>query len=339
MRFFIRLLLTMIIAAAVAQPATAQEGWIRWVDPAERAFSLDAPAGWRVKGGLRRHAAVDVRPEVTMTSPDGLIFIRIGDAANPTMVQPNQQMAAMGFVEGRWYSPGYGVNMLVMRYLPGARFALDYYLPKSLGPISQVIVRELNQPSNQAMSIMASAGIQGRVDTADLTFQTTEAQGPRQGYLLIQTRLIIAPGAPDMGNWEVTKLSGYLAAPQALPQAWRIYTRALGSFQWDPYWWEGQMRQVGATSYVVSRTENEMARIIQEMTYHRQQVADEAHQKWTEYIRGTRTFTGPDGNPREIDANADQYVMAPDGRIFGRDQNLGNEGFYVGQDGAYYTKE
>gem|GEM_PF-3777586 len=37
-------------------------------------------------------------------------------------VIPNQMLLWSGFRESSWYSPGYGVQMLVKRYLPGIHF-------------------------------------------------------------------------------------------------------------------------------------------------------------------------------------------------------------------------
>ena len=77
------------------------------------------PRGWRVDGGLVRQASVDVRPYVRVNSPDGAVTVALGDSKVPPFAVPNAQLDYAGFGEGTWYSPGYGVRMLVRRFRRG----------------------------------------------------------------------------------------------------------------------------------------------------------------------------------------------------------------------------
>src|SRR5580700_846562 len=49
--------------------------WISFQDPAERAFTIDVPHGWTVKGGLYRFGFFDYRPMIDINSPDGMVNI------------------------------------------------------------------------------------------------------------------------------------------------------------------------------------------------------------------------------------------------------------------------
>src|SRR5581483_2847894 len=98
----------------------------RWSDPREQAFSLELPSNWRIDGGLVRRAAVDVVYTWAATAPDGSAHISGGDASLPTFTVPNAMLNMGGFREGSWYSPGYGVRMMVRQYIPGAAFARSY---------------------------------------------------------------------------------------------------------------------------------------------------------------------------------------------------------------------
>ena len=189
-----------------------------WRDPAEGAFSTVVPRGWRAEGGLRRMASVDARPELLVQSPDGHILVRLGDAFIGSMVMPNQMLAASGFREGGFYSPGYGVRLRVLRYLPGAAFLTNFYLPQRVSQFSNVQARDLPQVTQQAMATYSRYGMNIRVDTGETQFMAQSPNGPMHGYAFAMTRLVMAPGGGS-AVWEVPYFFGYLAAPNQEAQA------------------------------------------------------------------------------------------------------------------------
>ncbi len=155
---------------ATGAPAGAESAkrpdvkWVRWQDPKENAFSLEVPAGWTVTGGAFRFAPVDIRKAVQASSPDGRIRITGGDAELPTFTEPNQMLAMTGFREGSWYSPGYGVNMMVRRYMPGTQFAGEYVATRAARGCGNLKFTETRDrpdadgPLNQLMSGLAAVG-------------------------------------------------------------------------------------------------------------------------------------------------------------------------------------
>jgi hypothetical protein len=114
--------------ASGSQPpkAAPQVAWVRFEDPIEQAFSLDVPADWTVRGGLYRKGILDPRSMVDVTSPDGKINYRIGDASIPPYTIPTPLMLRLGFREGSPYNPGGRVQGMVARFRPGPQFA-DLY--------------------------------------------------------------------------------------------------------------------------------------------------------------------------------------------------------------------
>ena len=209
---------------------------IPWSDPNENAFSCPVPEGWSVRGGLVRLNALDIRPELLVMSPDGQVLVRIGDSFIGQMVNFNQAMQAYGFPEGSTYGP-YGVQMLVLRYLPGIRYALDYYLPNRLGQFGGVREQDLPQLSQQAQAIYSRVGLPVRVDTGEAVFDAQTQEGPRKGYIFCQTRLTSSPGLPQgAGAWEVLTLMGYLAAPQREALAEAVFSAMASGFKPNPAW-------------------------------------------------------------------------------------------------------
>jgi hypothetical protein len=67
--------------------------WTRFQDPFEKAFTVEVPQGWTVRGGLFRMGFSDERPMVDLTSPDGQINVRLGDISIPVYTAPNQSHA------------------------------------------------------------------------------------------------------------------------------------------------------------------------------------------------------------------------------------------------------
>src|SRR3974377_1340440 len=51
------------------------QSWTTFQDPFERAFTVEVPQGWAVRGGLFRLGITDERPMVDLTSPDGRINV------------------------------------------------------------------------------------------------------------------------------------------------------------------------------------------------------------------------------------------------------------------------
>ena len=135
--------------------------WVRWQDPRENAFSFEVPSGWNVTGGLFRFASVDTRSAWQLTSPDGQIRITGGDAGLPTFTAPTQTLAMAGFHEGSWYSPGYGVNMMVRRYLPGVVFAREYVQQKAPRDCAELTFTETRERPDTVQALNAIYSQQG----------------------------------------------------------------------------------------------------------------------------------------------------------------------------------
>lgn len=296
-------------APAGAPAAVRLPAMVAWRDPAENAFSAQVPAGWRVQGGARRFHAVDVRAELVATSPDNGILVRLGDARVPPMALANPVLARSGFPEGSTYSPGYGVQQLVMRYLPGAMFATQFYLPKVVGQVSQVQARNLPQVAQRAMAAYQQAGLNVGVDTGEVTFVHQGQQGPRHGYLFVQTFRVMLPGAPGMGVWQVEYLYGYLARPDQEPLARAVLNAMVQSFRIDPAWMARQNQTAGQVSRIVSQTNQQISGIIRDTFQYRQRVQDRAFERYDRVaIRGKVLVEDPNTGERfEVQGGSNYY--------------------------------
>ncbi|MCB2188225.1 MAG: hypothetical protein KQJ78_17535 [Deltaproteobacteria bacterium] len=290
-------------------PGAAAGGMITWTDPNEQAFSCPVPRGWYVEGGLKRFHAIDPRVDFLLTSPDGRIVIRIGDAVNPPFVTPNPSLEFAGFREGSDYSPGYGLHQKVLRYLPGAQFLTQYYLPLRLGQVQVVKVRAVPQIASQAARLLqANSYVKTRVDTGEVWFKLTGPQGPRVGYAFCQTRGNFTSQTPQLMTWQASHLYGYLAAPEAEDVARHLLDVIGAGFKINPHWMLAQVRMAGDTSATVAETTEAVNKIIREEFEGRQKSWDKNNAKFDRYIRGTELVRDPaTGQEFEVQAGHGRY--------------------------------
>jgi hypothetical protein len=95
-----------------------------WEDPNERAFTLQIPRGWKAKGGMSRVGPARIpRGEVTVTSPDGRVVLRMGQPG-PWFSELNDARRQAGLKEGDTYG-----DTPIRKYHPGAEAFIEFVLP------------------------------------------------------------------------------------------------------------------------------------------------------------------------------------------------------------------
>ena len=273
---------------------------------------------------MRRISPLDVRPEVLVSSPDGRVLCRMGDVFIQPMVQPNAFMQQLGFGEGRLYSPGYGHVSLVLRYLPGARYLTDYYLPNRVGQVSNLRAGQMPAVGQMSTQALAQVGIYMQEDAGVVIFDTQTEAGPRKGWGFCQTRAVTAAGAQGLATWEVRYFYGYLADPAAEPLARRVLGAMVGSLRYDQNWVAGQIKLAGRVGQIIHDTDTKTFEIIQSVITNRMKAADRAADEWDHYIRGTQMMRDPrTGREHEVQAGHDNYHVGVDGNVVGTDNAQG----------------
>jgi hypothetical protein len=305
-------------------PVRPDVTFVRFQDPAEGAFSLDVPRGWRVSGGLVRKAPVDVRSGVVASSPDNQVHLRLGDVEIPTFTTLTPMMAQLGFREGSPYSPGYGVNMIVMRYLPGEQFA-RYWVTSRVGQVCPgleiVGARSLPQTVQAMNAIMAQHGspvMRQQLHAGDTAFRCRQNQAPAVGYLFVAT-LLTATG--DGGAlWNVDQLQGYLSPPERAGQAQAILAHMIGSVRLNPQWVRMQQNVTAATSRIVADTNAHIAKVISDSYWSRQASQDELSRKRSNQILGLEDARDPaTGRELKVEGGSNYYWIDHRGNIVGTD--------------------
>jgi hypothetical protein len=283
---------------------------VRFVDPRERAFSLEVPAGWSVEGGLFRYGAVDVRFGVEARSPDRAILVRFGDPGIGTYVT-----GAIGFPEGGTFSPGPGQVMTVRQYRPPAVFAAQY-ASQQAGCAGFTVARRQARPDlvGQMNALYQQYGLMVRLDAGDVAFDCGGPGGLR-GYWLAALQ-IVQTGGPAM--WKPEYLIGYLAHPSREAEARAVLADMVGTVQVDPSWYQRQTGQAGQVSQVVTKTGEAIARIVNGGYWERTanepalSVARSNTNLGIEQVENAQT-----GQRYDVASGANRYWVNPQGQVVG----------------------
>jgi hypothetical protein len=90
------------------------------------------------------------------------------------------------FPEGSWYSPGYGVQLMVRRYVPGTAFALEYVSGKVARGCSDLSMTERRDRPDAVQALNAIYAWQACFPEGDmvskytLTCQVTTARSSKR---------------------------------------------------------------------------------------------------------------------------------------------------------------
>ena len=297
--------------------------YLRWADPREGAFSLEVPEGWNTTGGLFRFAAVDVRGALQSVSPDGLTRITIGDAEIPTFVVPNETLAWTGFTEGRWYSPGYGVNIMVRRYIPGPYFVGEYVQARIAPscPGLQIVASRDRADAVQAINAInqqySTPGFATQLTAGEVAFTCRGSADPANGYYFAGTQLT---GGMGMAQWNVQYLFGYVTPAARVGETQSVLEHMMASFQVNPQWFGAQQQTTAATSQIVTRTNQEISNLISKSYWSTQSTLDELRRRRSNATLGLEDVVDTQsGQQFKIESGSNYYWIDHRGTIVGTD--------------------
>jgi hypothetical protein len=209
--------------------------WVTMRDTREKAFSIEAPRGWKTYGGLFRFSTIDARMIVDMTSPDGLTNLRVGDS----MVPPYR-------VPGPFLPPGPGVAA----YAAGNVFAKKYGQAR-FAPMCQGL--QLTKSDAMAPKYHPAGGGITRTTGGEAFFSCTKNGAPVSAYVYAETTLM-GPGGPG-SSWLVVALGSLIAPAEQATAAGAMLQRSGESLVMNPAWIDMQnqlnnqaIRQINAST-------------------------------------------------------------------------------------------
>jgi hypothetical protein len=234
-------------------PATVT--WVRYDDPAERAFSIEVPQGWEVQGGLYRFGYFDTRWMVDARSPDGKIILRLNDASVPpySLPGPNLPREGMPYVKPQQY------QMMVERYRTGQSYAEMYARSRFKSVCQSLTPRP--EDAKPAPSATTNAGGQ-TVTEGSATYDCATSDAPRIASVYARSVLYPAPS----NYWVLDPVISALVTPDNATASAEIVRHMWKSFHPDPQWEEYQNRMTQAGLESVRR--NFQAFMSQIQAYH-----------------------------------------------------------------------
>lgn len=315
---------TAVLVMASISTALATD-WTTFQDPIEKAFTVDIPQGWTVKGGLFRLGYSDARAMVDAQSPDGKIDVRLGDVAIPVYFVPNRLHPR----EGENYDLGAQAQMRVADYRSGPSFAPLYATARFRNVCPDLHLELTDSPLSMAdyqpeqIAPMKKSSGQATYDCGGKTaavYSTTELYN---------------------GFWTVSTLGSLLASRDQAAFARTVLTRMARSLQLTPQWIAYQKKMdAEAIEYQKARQQARRREISQqvaqfEMKMHAMQdqvsrferrQAGQASQvtAWGNVLTGITPTTDPFGNPRDVwTGSKSGYWVNGTGRVVNSDTSPG----------------
>jgi hypothetical protein len=287
----------------------------RWTDPVERAFSLDVPKGWKVRGGTVRRAANDVRQVVLAVNPEQSALIQFGDADIPPFIDvpavkdraigPAPAMEA-GSVSafGRRY-----IGWRVRPLIPDLAIDAERRLPA------------LQHRLQSIQSAYTTGGVERRVEAGELVFRGTWNDKPSRGYLFASITRIVPPNGRSM--WiagDFGSLQGIIAAEGRIPTAIAVMNRMRTSFETNPQWFRDNARAVESIARVATETGAHVADAVATAFGNDEVVADRSiYNRYAENRqRDVVPFKAPQETAgRSVQVGSNYYWIGERGLIFG----------------------
>lgn len=200
-------------------------GYVTFVDPHERAFSIEVPRGWTVTGGLLRYSPLSYNFVMRLDSPDGR-HIKVGDETILPFTAPAPGLPP----PGSRYPVGQGVVMIVAPYMDGAQFA-QRWGSHVLGGICPNALRlrsssRVSSPSSSPSSSSGQAVFDCGNDIAYVFATTTVKPGPAL-------------------QWEATDAIIGLAPASGIRDTVDVIYHMIGSARINPQWMMAQLQNSG----------------------------------------------------------------------------------------------
>ena len=298
-------------STATAPPPAATE---TFTDPAEGAFTLKYPAGWKARGGLLRRSAVEIQGVMEIVDPTGQIHLGGGDPNYRTYVLHDATLAATGFREGSEYNPGYGTTFVVRSYRTGAQIAAEM----ARGTYAQ----DCRNP--QVTSARGRADLARRVG-GDVNFGEVHFScdgGAQRGYVLAGTQRTAVQG--QGGVWSVAQLYGYRAAAAREAEARQALARVVASVRFSDAWARRQQKTTAAVSATVARTSQAIGDTITGggSSYEETQATqDDVYRKWSNSTLDLTDLRDPDTGEEFKRSSGSNWYW----RKNGSDEVVGND--------------
>ena len=211
-----------------AQGMAPAESWTVFQDPFEKAFTVEVPQGWTVRGGLFRLGYSDERPMVDLTSPDGRINVRLGDLAIPVYTVPSQDHSH----EGDMVDLGAQAQLVVARYRSGPEFAVLYSHVRFTQQCQQAIGDAVNVEFALPNYIPSDAQ-PTHTSTGEIAYRCGTGGAQRVAFAYART-------AAQGNLWSVPTLGSFISSPERVAEARAVLLHSAQTLKVSPQWQQQQ---------------------------------------------------------------------------------------------------
>jgi uncharacterized coiled-coil protein SlyX len=244
---FVRSSIVAVAALALlagGRGAAADQSYVSFTDPLERAFVLDLPTGWPARGGMFRLGYSDYRLMIALRSADGESDIRLGDVAVPSYALPTSTHG-----EGEPDDLGAQAQLIFARYRSGGDYATLYALTRFKKSCTRLVPLK-----NAWKPVVGGKGVAGSV-----TFRCDGSGGTRTAFVYAKTL-----NQPPL--WQVTSLVSFLAPANRVASVEAIIAHAASTFKLEPAWIAYQQKMdAQGLRYQVARQRERMAELGQQV--------------------------------------------------------------------------
>lgn len=204
--------LTTLVAALPVLSAHGQagDGFVKWTEPKEKAFSQEVPQGWKVTGGLVRAGQTDVRQYIHVESPQKDAVVQIGDPSLPQFCTVGPLDAQLGYHEGQARNVLGNFTELYLHFMSATEFN-RWYIQNGLSQVVESIQvgneQDLAQVSQtltaKAQQQAGSSGQRPVVSMGVTEFSgiSKETGKPVKGAVMTMTRLMDANSGQYGSIW------------------------------------------------------------------------------------------------------------------------------------------
>ena len=198
--------------------------YVRYVDPAESAFSDEVPEGWRVGGRMVRYGPVTIAPFIQAMSPDGTAFVQLGD----WHIQDFSDMP--GWRQGQIYTPGTSI-IIVRRLETAEQYAHSYSLvfQKLLGCENPSFTDSESVPNPTGPSRLP----QGRTETRVAHFTCQRSGQSYVGRVMVSVQSVKLPMSV---GWNILYEASFITRQDRADQGLAVWNRMRNSFTFLPAW-------------------------------------------------------------------------------------------------------
>ena len=288
------LLLSVLGGGCWAQSRTVQ--FKRIAEPNEGAFTLLAPADWRVRGGIVRVNpnaaggtlnAIAAKLDFGVVSPDGRISMHW--YPETTYIDPRRMPAAGAF------PPGSNYNGALVLALPGAfgyiEQGLRHLHPRAGGfKVKARYTLPAAAQSYAAVARLMRIPIQFRFDAGLMVveYQEDGRMWEEAIYTAVQDF-----GEAGAGLWNNRDTFSVRAPAGELEGTGRIVSIILSSVRVNPQWVHGEILGQVKRNEIAIRSQEEIARLDREIAEHRRRTNSEINNQMYRNVMGTENTLTP----------------------------------------------